>query len=379
MRPFLDAGGYGEPVPTASTNGPRQEYLDAFDGPRGETFATGAPGRRSPAPPAGSASGPPGPPPPPHARGVAAESLGPQPPQPGDAAVEAAEEPGPLAPIAPPRRRSSRGRMVTGLVAAAVTAVLAVTVAGQVPEDEAAGGGQDPAGVEHRDDTQGGTAAGSEEHAAGTEQAGGARDARPRTYAQKMAAPYALPANFVGDGGFETVAGHEKGVHAASVLRYRVDVEKGLPLDGEFFARAVHKTLNDERSWAHDGARGFERVSSGDADFVITLASPQTTDVWCAKSGLDTSEQKVSCDSAATERVMINGYRWARGARTYGDEHLWSYRQMLINHEVGHRLGHGHLGCTHNGALAPVMMQQTKFLTTDGVTCRRNAWPYPRG
>ncbi|MGX1720782.1 DUF3152 domain-containing protein, partial [Streptomyces celluloflavus] len=28
--------------------------------------------------------------------------------------------------------------------------------------------------------------------------------------------------------------------------------------------------------------------------------------------------------------------------------------------QVGHRLGHGHHTCTKEGALAPVMMQQTK-------------------
>jgi Protein of unknown function (DUF3152) len=165
---------------------------------------------------------------------------------------------------------------------------------------------------------------------------------------------------------------------AARVYRYRVDVEKGLPLDGALFAALVHETLNDRRSWGHDGSMAFRRVSTGRPDFVVTLASPGTTDVWCAKSGLDTSIDHVSCDSAATPRVMINAYRWARGARTWG-RNMLGYRQMLINHEVGHRLGHGHRTCPRDGALAPVMMQQTKFLTTAGATCRPNAWPYPRG
>ncbi|MER6968882.1 DUF3152 domain-containing protein, partial [Streptomyces halstedii] len=155
-----------------------------------------------------------------------------------------------------------------------------------------------------------------------------------------------------------------------------VDVEQGLGLEGALFAEAVQKTLNDKRSWAHGGARTFERISSGKPDFVITLASPGTTAEWCAKSGLDTTEDNVSCDSASTERVMINAYRWAQGSTTYGDK-IHSYRQMLINHEVGHRLGYGHVTCDKDGELAPVMQQQTKFLDHDGIHCRANPWVYP--
>ncbi len=198
----------------------------------------------------------------------------------------------------------------------------------------------------------------------------------PVTYEQKMAHKYPLAPNAGGSGEFRTVEGHDEAPGKGEVVRYRVDVEEGLPLDGELFAEAVHRTLNDERSWGHGGKRTFERVSSGDVKFVVTLASPRTTAVWCAKSGLDTTEDNVSCDSAMTDRVMINAYRWAQGSQTYGDQ-MHAYRQMLINHEVGHRLGHDHESCPAQGALAPVMMQQTKFLTTDDKTCRPNPWPFP--
>jgi hypothetical protein len=110
---------------------------------------------------------------------------------------------------------------------------------------------------------------------------------------------------------------------------------------------------------------------------VITLASPVTTAKWCAKSGLDTLDENVSCDSAATDRIMINAYRWAQGSRTYGDADILMYRQMLINHEVGHRLGHNHVTCRSPGALAPVMQQQTKSLDIGGIKCRPNSWVYP--
>lgn len=290
------------------------------------------------------------------------------------------EEPlAPLAPIAPPEEKSGMGRTYTGIVAAAVTTVLAFVVAGQVTDgkNERNGAADGGAAAGQRPGQAAGAAADGTKDRAVAQPSGPAEDG-PQGYADKMAQRFALPDDFKGEGKFSAVAGHEKGPRGGEVLRYRVDVEKKLPLDGELFAEAVHKTLNDKRSWAHGGERSFERVSSGKADFVITLASPKTTDVWCAKSGLDTSQEKVSCDSSATDRVMINAFRWARGAKTYGSDRMHQYRQMLINHEVGHRLGHGHVGCEKDGALAPVMMQQTKYLTTDGETCRPNAWPHPR-
>ena len=261
----------------------------------------------------------------------------------------------------PAQARGTKGRTFTGIAAAAVTTVLAVVVAGQVTH------GRENTGV----GTQ-----------AVTDQARDARTPSPSpsvtmlTYAQAMDTRFPLGAEAEGPGRFDAVPGVDKAPGKGQKYTYRVDVEQGLGLDGGLFAEAVHKTLNDDRSWAHDGALTFERVDSGKPDFVVTLASPGTTAEWCAKSGLDTTEDNVSCDSASTDRVMINAYRWAQGSTTYGAD-IHAYRQMLINHEVGHRLGHGHVQCTRNGQLAPVMQQQTKFLDHDGIHCLPNPWPYP--
>lgn len=195
-------------------------------------------------------------------------------------------------------------------------------------------------------------------------------------YRRRMGETYPVPAGLRGPGTFETVPGRDPAPGDGRVVRYRVDVEDDVPLDGRLFARAVHETLNDERSWAEAGRRTFERVSTGPADFAVTLASPGTTGDWCAMSGFDTTVDNVSCDSGRTERVLLNAFRWAQGSKTYGDD-IRGYRQMLVNHEVGHRLGHLHAHCVRDGARAPVMMQQTLSLTTDEATCETNPWPYP--
>lgn len=341
----------------APPGGPRQDYLDAFEADD-DVFAP-----RSPRPRRVSGYG---------VSAHASEPYTSTTDRDPDSDVGVTSEAGGDEDGAPPtgvpaQARGAKGRTFTGIAAAAVTTVLAVVVAGQVTH-------------------------GRDDNAVGTQSATGqARDVRgaatlsapssspslaPLTYDQAMGEKYPLSATLKGSGKFDAVPGTDKAPGKGQKYTYRVDVERGLGLDGRLFAEAVQKTLNDSRSWAHDGARTFERVSSGKPDFVITLASPGTTAAWCAKSGLDTTEDNVSCDSASTQRVMINAYRWAQGSKTYGDR-IHAYRQMLINHEVGHRLGYSHVSCTKNGQLAPVMQQQTKFLDHDGIHCLPNPWPYP--
>jgi hypothetical protein len=352
---------------TPPAGGPRQDYLDAFDGDEG-VFAPRSRGAAHPAPAVSLASStssasqvPPG-------AAPAAPAVSPDGRHGGgEGAAGGAPAVG-----APAPGRSSKGRTFTGIAAAAVTTVLAVIVAGQVADDRSDAHAQ-TATDQARDARAADGAKGADAGALPSAQA-----APKLTYAQKMSTKYAMSPTFKGSGRFEAVPGSAKAPGRGRKYTYRVDVELGLGLDGQLFADAVQKTLNDDRSWAHDGARTFERVSTGTPDFVITLASPGTTAAWCAKSGLDTTEDNVSCDSAATPRVMINAYRWAQGSKTYGDR-IYAYRQMLINHEVGHRLGHNHVMCQKDGALAPVMQQQTKFLDHDGIHCLPNPWPYPEG
>ncbi|MFE1074606.1 DUF3152 domain-containing protein [Streptomyces sp. NPDC058783] len=344
----------------ASQGGPRQDYLDAFD--EGDDVFAARPARRTPgAPPAD-----------PYASVTdwsAADAGSDGHGDGGGGAADNADDPSPTGEPAP--AKGAKGRTFTGIAAAAVTTVLAVVVAGQVADGsdgddmrsqsaaEQARGAHDPASRDDERPTPSASAS-----------------AKPLTYEQKMGRTYPLSATLKGSGKFDAIPGIAKGTGKGERYTYRVDVEQGLGLDGQLFADAVQKTLNDNRSWSHNGARTFERIESGQPSFVITLASPGTTAEWCAKSGLDTTEDNVSCDSAATQRVMINAYRWAQGAEPYGDA-IYAYRQMLINHEVGHRIGFNHVTCDKDGELAPVMQQQTKFIDHDGIDCRPNPWAFP--
>ena len=71
---------------------------------------------------------------------------------------------------------------------------------------------------------------------------------------------------------------------------------------------------------------------------------------------------------------MLNVARWAHGVPNYGAP-LAAYRQYMINHETGHRLGRGHELCPGPGQPAPVMQQQTLGLHG----CTPYAWPYLNG
>ncbi|GAA3201827.1 DUF3152 domain-containing protein [Nonomuraea helvata] len=146
------------------------------------------------------------------------------------------------------------------------------------------------------------------------------------------------------------------------VVRYLVEVERGLPFDPDVFAAQVHRTLNDVRGWAR-----FERVDHGPVQVRVALSSPGLTERQC--SPLRTGGE-LSCWNG--ERSIINALRWAKGVPQYGGD-LAAYRNYLISHEVGHSLGHEHSSCPGPGRLAPVMTQQSKSLGH----CRPNPWPFP--
>lgn len=163
------------------------------------------------------------------------------------------------------------------------------------------------------------------------------------------------------------VRGDTRRVGPGAALRFSVEVEKGLDVGPDAFAAVVERVLFDERSWVGGGDVALRRVDRGPVAFTVTLAHPSTVDERCLPLR---TVGRYSCWDG--RRVMLNVDRWLRGAPTYRGD-LLAYRRYLVNHEVGHALGHGHVGCPAAGRRAPVMVQQTMGLGG----CRRNPWPYP--
>nr|WP_245791616.1 DUF3152 domain-containing protein [Actinacidiphila rubida] len=171
-----------------------------------------------------------------------------------------------------------------------------------------------------------------------------------------------------GSGTFTTARANGTASGQGRIRRYKVQVEGGIDLSSSAAAQEIAQILANPRGWTADGHDGFQLVSSGYADFVIKIATPNTVDAICGQAGLLTHGE-VNCDVGAT--VVVNLKRWMLGSPEFSGP-IGEYRALIINHEVGHRIGHGHEACPGPGKLAPVMMQQIKGLHG----CIANAWPY---
>lgn len=178
-----------------------------------------------------------------------------------------------------------------------------------------------------------------------------------------VAVPDAASGHYVVVSGEALPPGDRRG----QIIRYLVEVERGLPFERQEFAAEVHRILNDPRGWGHSGKLRFQRVDYGTVRVRVALSSPTLTDTQCLPKR---TGGELSCWNG--RRSVINAKRWGLGAASYGRD-LASYREYVVNHEVGHGLGHGHVACPGPGKPAPVMVQQTKSLGG----CRLNPWPFP--
>jgi Protein of unknown function (DUF3152) len=197
--------------------------------------------------------------------------------------------------------------------------------------------------------------------------------------------PVGGPFTETGPGTWVVVPGSGPPIGAGEMFTYSVELESGVVLPGgpEGLAQIVDTTLANPKSWIGSGKYAFQRVDGGAPDIRVTLASQQTARQLCGF--------RIPFDASCWRggRVVLSTARWERGAVAF-QGNVVAYQQYVVNHEVGHALGFGHKPCAEQGALAPIMMQQTWGLSNDylaalgtdniiadGKTCAPNPWPYP--
>ncbi|WUI52116.1 DUF3152 domain-containing protein [Streptomyces sp. NBC_00414] len=267
--------------------------------------------------------------------------------------------------------RRGKGPLLWGLAALAVLSATALAVNGTTPA--ASDSEEAPEATGRQSDQPSPSPSPSVSASAEDEGESGAGDAEspdsassPSSSSSSSSSP-SIPST--GPGTFTTAGGGSGTVgKGARTLRYKVVVEDGLEQSATDVARQVEGVLADRRGWTADGRSGFKRVSSGTSDFVVRLATPGTVDEICGRYGLNTRGE-VNC--SVGKDVVVNLKRWLLATPVYAAD-VDAYRALIINHEVGHFLGHGHVTCPGAGKPAPAMMQQIKGMRG----CTPNVWPY---
>ena len=140
------------------------------------------------------------------------------------------------------------------------------------------------------------------------------------------------------------------------------------------FANMVFSTLNDPRGWPRAGVIFQENEG----------ADPNTDPNACSMTlTLAAADQMTSFSTECSDEyscrvgndVIINIDRWNNATEGWlnAGGTVERYRTMVINHEVGHRLGHldNELTCPAVNQPAPLMQQQSMDL----LGCVPNEWP----
>lgn len=280
----------------------------------------------------------------------------------------------------PGRHRRHRRRRRAALVLVTVGAVAVIALAFSELIGGLTGAGPMLLVDRHADDRP----ASDQRSAATPEPTGAVTSAPPATSPTPFPSPTQPvlrkpgPVPSAGTGEFSYAAGYGEVLGTSgSLRRYRVAVEQGAETDVAEFAETVDLVLGDPRSWIGSGRVRLQRVPDGaKRDFTVYLATAETARRLCAAGGVDIrvgGRPYTSCRSGPT--VVINLDRWQLSVDHFvkAGVPLQTYRAYVINHEVGHALGHGHVECPGRGKLAPTMMKQTLYL--DG--CVANPWPYP--
>jgi hypothetical protein len=150
------------------------------------------------------------------------------------------------------------------------------------------------------------------------------------------------------------------------IVAYVVSTKGVITADMAEFKSEAGQTLNDSRGWARLGITFQEVASGGSLTIILSEASqvPSFSSIcsiyWSCRVG---------------SYVIINQDRWLGASDSWNQAggSLRNYRNMVINHETGHWLGHrdDNAHCGGFGQPAPIMQQQSINL----LGCSFNPWP----
>lgn len=159
-------------------------------------------------------------------------------------------------------------------------------------------------------------------------------------------------------------AAAQKKAASTVTITYEVITKGAITANVTEFKQQANATLNDGRGWARMNVI-FKEVASG-GQFTLVLA--EASQVPTFSSGCSS---EYSC--RAGRYVVINQTRWQSATSSWnqGGGSIRDYRHMVVNHEVGHWLGHDHESCHSAGSPAAVMQQQS----IDLQGCTFNPWP----
>jgi hypothetical protein len=148
------------------------------------------------------------------------------------------------------------------------------------------------------------------------------------------------------------------------VVTYSVTTRGATTASLSEFKQQANQTLNDSRGWSRLGVSFSEVASGGEFTLILSVASELPNfSPGCSS--------EYSCNVG--RNVIINQDRWLGATPSWNAAggSLRDYRHMVVNHETGHWLGHGHRNCGGAGQPAPLMQQQS----IDLQGCTFNPWP----
>lgn len=153
---------------------------------------------------------------------------------------------------------------------------------------------------------------------------------------------------------------------ASYEITYDVESRGEVRGDLENFRQKVAEIFADSRGWSRAGVK-FTEVESGGRLHMV-LASPGEV----KKGSPIVCSSELSCHVDGT--VFINDDRWNGASEAYKGlgVNVEDYRTMVVNHEVGHFLGHNHLTSCGIG-IGPIMIDKAANLGA----CAPTYWPLP--